>query len=140
MMMAYLRDAHGVSAARIGVTGIGDNTALGRGGVGYQTLWTLASGLPLLGNTHGPGTTGVGVTGIPPGCRGVIGGQGSRRGRGRLSGAGVGAAIKAAEAPVRAVEVRHPDRPAGGVTASALVSSEGRGQGTRAQGGGRLPE
>ena len=139
-MMAYLGDAHGVSAARIGVTGIGDNTALGRGGVGYQTLWTLASGLPLLGNTHGPGTTGVGVTGIPPGCRGVIGGQGSRRGRGSLSGAGIGAAIKAAEAPVRAVEVRHPDRPAGGVTASALVSSEGRGQGTRAQGGGRLPE
>ena len=68
MMMGYLGDAHGVSAARIGVTRIRENTTLGRSGVGYQTLWTLASGLPLLGNTHGPGSTGVGITGVTPGC------------------------------------------------------------------------
>ena len=103
MMMGYLGDAHGVSAARIGVTGIGDNTALSRGGVGYQALWTLASGLPLLGNTHGPWTTRVGVTRIPPGCRGVIRGQGGRRGRRRLSSTSVSTAIKTAEAPVRTV-------------------------------------
>ena len=138
--MLYLRNTHGVATARVGVTWIRDDAALGRCWVGDETFRTFAGGFPLLGNAHGARSTGVGITGVSSRCGGVIRGEGSRLGRGGLPGASVGAAVEAAEAPVRAVQVRDAHRPAGGVTAPALVSSEGRGRGAGARGGRGLTD
>ena len=92
----YLRYAHGVLATRVRVARVGHDAALGRGGVGHETLGALAGGLALLGDAHGARPAGVRVTGVPArrGGRGRVRGQG--RGRG-LARAGVGTACRGEE-------------------------------------------
>ena len=100
---ALLGDTHRVLATGVGLAGVGHHTALLRGWVWHQAFGALAGRLSFLGNTHGAGTTGVRVAGVAPRCGLVVG-------QWRLSGlvqAGVGAAVEAAETPVRAVQVCH---------------------------------
>ena len=123
---ALLWDTHRLLATRVGVAGVGHHTALLGGRVWDQPLRALAGWFSLLGDTHGAGTTGVRVTGVAPG-RGLVGGQWGISG---LLQTGVGAAVEAAETPVRTVQVSHTHRPAGGELAPALVSSQRAGGGT----------